>query len=180
MTRLRIYDDTKFLTPEVDTVDETEIAERLRDIGVRFERWRTRPIVDGVVQDAVLAAHRSDVDRLMREGGYASADVVRVDPDHPQREALRNKFLNEHVHSEDEVRFFVEGAGNFYLHVGDKVYSTLCEHGDLLGVPANMLHWFDMGELPRFTCIRLFTNPEGWVAQFSGNPIAERCPKFGE
>jgi 1,2-dihydroxy-3-keto-5-methylthiopentene dioxygenase len=37
-----------------------------------------------------------------------------------------------------------------------------------------------MGPEPRFTAIRLFTNPDGWVARFSGSDISERFPRFGE
>ena len=61
-----------------------------------------------------------------------------------------------------ELRFFVDGRGLFYLHLGDKVYCVLCEQGDLISVPANTTHWFDMGANPRFKCIRFFTTPDGW------------------
>ncbi|MBC7184702.1 MAG: cupin, partial [Marinobacter sp.] len=29
-----------------------------------------------------------------------------------------------------------------------------------------------------FTCIRLFSNPEGWVAEFTGEDIAARLPRY--
>jgi 1,2-dihydroxy-3-keto-5-methylthiopentene dioxygenase len=120
------------------------------------------------------------VDRLMRENGFKSVDVVSLTPDHPQREALRARFLDEHTHSEDEVRFFVDGQGLFYIHKAEQVYAVLCEKGDLVSVPDNTTHWFDMGPEPRFTAIRLFSNPEGWVASFTGSDIASRFPRFGE
>jgi 1,2-dihydroxy-3-keto-5-methylthiopentene dioxygenase len=56
---------------------------------------------------------------------------------------------------------------------------TLCERGDLISVPAGTRHWFDMGPAPRFTAIRLFTTPAGWVANFTGEPIARGFPSFG-
>ena len=31
----------------------------------------------------------------------------------------------------------------------------------------------DMGSVPNFTSIRIFDNPEGWVAQFTGDAIAD-------
>jgi 1,2-dihydroxy-3-keto-5-methylthiopentene dioxygenase len=37
-----------------------------------------------------------------------------------------------------------------------------------------------MGEEPDLRCIRLFTNPEGWVAKFTGNAIAKEFPTFEE
>jgi 1,2-dihydroxy-3-keto-5-methylthiopentene dioxygenase len=35
-----------------------------------------------------------------------------------------------------------------------------------------------MGPEPDFTCIRLFTNTEGWVARFTGFSIADQYPKW--
>ena len=55
---------------------------------------------------------------------------------------------------------------------------TLCERNDLIGVPAGIRHWFDMGPAPRFTAIRLFTTPKGWVAKFTGDTIAARFPAY--
>lgn len=94
----------------------------------------------------------------------------------PEKDQFRKKFLDEHTHGEDEVRFFVRDHGLFVIHSDDKVYSMLCEKDDLISVPANTKHWFDMGPNPTFTAIRLFNNPEGWVANFSGDEISSRFP----
>ena len=126
----------------------------------------------------MIAAYREDIDRLMLEEGYKTVDVVSLNRDHPDKAALRQKFLSEHTHSEDEVRFFVAGSGQFTLHLGDKVYDILCEQGDLIGVPDGTRHWFDMSEQPHFVAIRLFNNPAGWVANFTDDPIAERFPRM--
>jgi 1,2-dihydroxy-3-keto-5-methylthiopentene dioxygenase len=99
-------------------------------------------------------------------------------PEHPQKEALRAKFLEEHRHNEDEVRFFVAGQGLFTLHIDDHVYAVLCEKDDLISVPAGTPHWFDMSESPSFVAIRLFDNPDGWVAHFTGVDIAQRFPRL--
>ena len=104
--------------------------------------------------------------------------MLRCLPDHPQKAQLRTKFLAEHTHGDDEVRFFVEGAAMFYLHAAARVHMVLCERNDLISVPAGMPHWFDMGPEPYFTVIRLFTTPEGWVARFTGDSIATRFPAF--
>ena len=66
----------------------------------------------------------------------------------------------------------------FYLHVDSKVYMMQCGRNDLISVPAGTRHWFDMGPEPNFTAIRMFTRPDGWVAQFTGDPIAARFPAF--
>ncbi|MGB3917472.1 MAG: cupin, partial [Thiothrix litoralis] len=159
--------------------DYKTISALLQAQGVRFERWEAAaPLADAATQDEVIAAYRADIERLMVENGFQSVDVISLHPDHPDKAALRQKFLNEHTHTEYEVRFFVDGQGLFYLHIGDKVYTVLCEKGDLISVPAGTTHWFDMGANPRFKAIRLFTNPEGWVANFTGNDIAGRFPRL--
>jgi 1,2-dihydroxy-3-keto-5-methylthiopentene dioxygenase len=179
MTRLRIFSETEPKQAITETRDGVLIAELLGRRGVRFERWNTPvQLVPGASQDEVIAAYRSDIDRLMAEKGYRAVDVVSLNPDHPDKAAFRQKFLNEHRHAEDEVRFFVAGAGLFSLHFDEQVYEVLCEQGDLIGVPDNTRHWFDMGPNPYFIAIRLFTNPAGWVANFTGETIAERFPRL--
>ncbi len=37
-----------------------------------------------------------------------------------------------------------------------------------------------MGPRPRFVAIRWFTNPEGWVAQFTGSDIANLFNRLEE
>lgn len=179
MSRLRIFDETDGRTPLRTTESHAGIVRELAAAGVRFERWEAaKPIVPGATPDAVIAAYRDDIDRLMREEGYRSVDVVSLTADHPDKDTLRRKFLDEHTHAEDEVRFFVAGSGLFSLHLGDKVYEVLCTKGDLIGVPDGTRHWFDMGPEPHFVAIRLFTNPAGWVANFTGSPIASRFPRY--
>jgi 1,2-dihydroxy-3-keto-5-methylthiopentene dioxygenase len=177
MSRLRIYADSDATRPLSEFTDHRQIADALRERGIRFERWPTRAVAADAGPDAILAAYAPDIDRLKSEGGYATADVISLKPDHPDRAVLRQKFLNEHTHSEDEVRFFVAGSGLFTLHLADRVYEVLCEQGDLIGVPDGTPHWFDMGPTPSFTALRLFTNPAGWVANFTGTDIAARFPR---
>lgn len=181
MSNLKVYHDDNPGQPLLDTADGAEMARHLKEIGVRFERWQaSQPVASGAGQEQILACYRQPVDALMTACGYQKADVISLTPDNPDKAALRQKFLNEHTHDEDEVRFFVDGSGLFYLHAKGKVYGVLCEKGDLISVPAGTTHWFDMGPNPRLACIRLFTNPEGWVAKFTGNAIAERFPKLDD
>lgn len=176
MSTLTIYPDN---APDCARVldDAAEVQRELAAIGVRFERWTaTEPLESGAPQEAVLAAYRPQIDRLMAERGYRAVDVISLDATHPDRAALRRKFLAEHTHADDEVRFFVAGSGLFVLHAEGRVYAALCKKDDLISVPAGIPHWFDMGSSPAFTCIRLFNDPAGWAAQFTGDDIATRFP----
>jgi 1,2-dihydroxy-3-keto-5-methylthiopentene dioxygenase len=179
MSELRIHREYDPNNTIAWTDDPASIRALLADAGVRFETWRSDAKLPAApTQDEVLAAYRADIDRLMTEGGYTTADVVSMVPDHPDRATMRTKFLAEHTHSEDEVRFFVAGQGLFTLHIGHKVYELLCTKGDLIGVPDGTRHWFDMGPAPHFVAIRLFTNPAGWVAEMTGSDIARRFSRL--
>ncbi len=174
MSQLQIFSETDPNAALLATDDGERITSELAAIGVRFERWPTHNVAGPA---AVIAAYADEIDRLKERGGFQSIDVVSATPDHPDRAAMRTKFLSEHTHAEDEVRFFVEGEGLFTLHAEGRVFNMLCTRGDLISVPANMRHWFDMGEYPRFTVIRMFVNPDGWVAAFTGDDIADHFPR---
>jgi 1,2-dihydroxy-3-keto-5-methylthiopentene dioxygenase len=179
MSRLRIFTDDNPHEPLLSTEALDEIEAELKQIGVRFEQWQAgKPIAAGDAPDVVLDAYRADIDRLVAEKGFKTVDVVSIAPDHPQREEMRKKFLSEHFHKEDEVRFFVDGSGLFTLHVGERIYEIRCEKGDLIGVPDSTLHWFDMGPEPRFVAIRFFTEPDGWVGHFTESGLAEKFPRY--
>ncbi|MFT7405300.1 1,2-dihydroxy-3-keto-5-methylthiopentene dioxygenase [Zhongshania sp.] len=179
MSQLTVFSDTDSSQALLSTHDAKEICGQLNTVGVRFEQWQTRDdIAAGDSQDAVLHAYNGDVKRLIAEQGYQCVDVISIASDHPQKDALRLKFLDEHTHSEDEVRFFVQGQGLFALHIGDKVFEIICKKGDLLSVPANTSHWFDLGPQPDLVAIRFFNNPEGWVANYTANDIANRYSRL--
>jgi 1,2-dihydroxy-3-keto-5-methylthiopentene dioxygenase len=179
MSRLTVYPEDSASRADLDTADARQIETALRSIGVRFERWQAaRALSAGDGDGEVLSAYQAEIDQLKQERAYQSVDVVRLLPDNPKKAELRGKFLEEHIHDDDEVRFFVEGSGMFYLHASGKVHLMLCERDDLISVPAGMRHWFDMGPAPRFTAVRLFTTPDGWVARFTGDPIARRFPSY--
>ena len=179
MSRLTLCDESGKVLEEI--TDFEDIARKLSEIGVLFERWEPKVALSREDdEERVMEAFKEDIDRLTQEFGFKSCDVVSLTPDSPKKEELRRKFLEEHTHSDFEVRYFVYGDGVFYLHPNDKVYIVHCEGGDLISVPPNTPHWFDMGSSPDFKCIRLFTTPEGWVAQYTGSDIAKRFPKYEE
>lgn len=179
MSRLRIFADDRPDTPLSTSHDHAAIAEQLARIGVDFEQWRAaQPIQPGDAPETIIAAYKADIDRINAERGFTTIDVVSIAPDNPNRETMRAKFLDEHYHVEDEVRFFVAGSGLFSLHVDGKVYEVLCEAGDLISVPDKTTHWFDMGPEPAFVAIRFFQQADGWVGHFTGTDIAQKFPRY--
>jgi 1,2-dihydroxy-3-keto-5-methylthiopentene dioxygenase len=178
-SKLNVYAESEPAAPLIATTDGAQIAQLLGEVGVRFERWSAESdLAPDADSAAVLVAYASSVARVQRDGGYGTVDVLRLAKGTPDTAPVRQKFLREHAHAEDEVRFFVEGSGAFYLHLNGKVYQAICVRGDLISVPAGTLHWFDMGPDPEFTAIRWFNNQSGWVPEYTGSEIASRFPLY--
>jgi len=179
MSRLRIFEEDHPDAPILVADTHADIAGELAPVGVAFEQWEAaQPVVAGDPPEAIMAAYKADIDRLVTARGFRTVDVVSIAPDNPKRDEMRAKFLDEHFHKEDEVRFFVAGSGLFTLHADGRVYELLCEAGDLVAVPDGMTHWFDMGPEPSFVAIRFFTEPDGWVGHFTGTDIARKFPRY--
>ncbi|ADD76040.1 MtnD [Pantoea ananatis LMG 20103] len=179
MSALTIFSDSDPSQPIWHSTDAEAIRARLNAKDVRFERWQAdRDLGENPDAETVINAYQHAIDRLVAEKGYQSWDVISMRADNPQKDVLRQKFLSEHTHGEDEVRFFVEGAGLFCLHLDGEILQILCEKNDLISVPAGTPHWFDMGSSPHFTAIRIFDNQEGWIANFTGDKIADAYPRL--
>jgi len=184
MTLLTVWKESDPSTPVLETTEESEIREALAELGARFSRWEVKDVATGASQDDVLALYADEIDEVKRREGYTLVDVVALDPAQADYDELktpfREKFLSEHAHDDDEDRYFAKGAGVFYLHANEKVHAVYCEAGDLISVPANTTHWFDMGTAPHYVSVRFFHDDDGWVGHFTGSPIAESFATFDQ
>jgi len=88
-------------------------------------------------------------------------------------------FFEEHMHTDDEVRFFVEGSGYFDVRDADDQWLRVAaEAGDLLVLPAGIYHRFTADQKVAATrsssaqallqeyakVIRLFSGAPVWTA----------------
>ncbi|MFE0458285.1 acireductone dioxygenase [Kitasatospora sp. NPDC058965] len=184
MTLLQIMPEDDSATVLLRTRDEAVITERLKSHGVAFQRWPLAAAVSAdTTSEELLESYRAQVDELCALQGLRLVDIARLhqedsDAWREKAAAARATFLDEHRHGEDEVRFFAHGTGCFYLHLDGQVLAVVCEAGDLLSVPAGTRHWFDMGPRPEFAAIRFFEKEDGWVGDFTGEPIAQGFPRL--
>ncbi len=158
----------------------SEIKKFMNDRGIIFEQWETtQPLKDSDSQETILKAYEHELGPYMKKHGYVNADVINVHKDTPNIEAIRAKFLAEHTHAEDEVRFFVDGEGEFFFHLKDRgeVFSLLCQKGDFISVPKGYTHWFDLAPKYHVKAIRVFMTPEGWVANYTQSGVEKRYQK---
>jgi 1,2-dihydroxy-3-keto-5-methylthiopentene dioxygenase len=151
-----------------------EIKQFLNDRSIFFDQW-VCPVVfsEQATQEEILEAYSKDLKPFMEEGGYLTADVISINHLTENYEAIRAKFLAEHTHSEDEIRFFVDGQGVFWFHLENgEIFNLLCEKGDLISVPAGTKHWFDAGESNPFVkAIRIFIDMSGWIPEYTNSNI---------
>jgi len=150
--------------------DPNDIKIFMNERGIVFEQWEaSMPLKDTDSQETILKAYEHELGPYMKKNGYVNADVINVHKETPNVEAIRMKFLSEHTHAEDEVRFFVDGEGYFFFHLEDRneVFKLLCEKGDFISVPKGYTHWFDLAPRYFVKAIRIFQTPEGWVANYT-------------
>ncbi|WP_142846370.1 acireductone dioxygenase [Telmatospirillum sp. J64-1] len=179
MTWLAIYDAANPAAAILESREPALVARYLAEAGLRYERL---PLPYDLTAElsvpAILRRMDGFIARQCDLYGYQSADVARVPKGVPNAEILRAKYLEEHTHVEDEARLIIDGAGAFSVHVDDRVFQLVCERGDMISIPAGIPHWFDMGPDPFFAALRFFSNPDGWIASFTGDDIASRFPRF--
>jgi 1,2-dihydroxy-3-keto-5-methylthiopentene dioxygenase len=127
--------------------------EDLARIGVLHERLAVDP-----------RAYQPQLDTLARARGYVEQDIVELDPSTPELPAIRAKFDREHLHTDDEVRYVLEGEGIFDVRsTDDRWIRITVEAGDLLVVPAQLHHRFLLTDREHIRCVRLFKDRSGWV-----------------
>lgn len=128
--------------------------------GALYERLPVDPV-----------AYQPPLDRLKAERGYVEQDIIQLSPDTPNLEALCAKFIDEHLHTDDEVRYVLEGEGIFDLRSKDDQWMRVTvEQGDLLVVPANLHHRFMLTDRKQIRCVRLFKDSAGWVPHYRNRP----------
>ncbi|HJL19239.1 MAG TPA: cupin domain-containing protein [Sandaracinaceae bacterium LLY-WYZ-13_1] len=139
--------------------DRTTIgADELDAQGVHYQRLDTEP-----------AAYQGPLDALKEANGYVEQDEVALSPETPNLEQVCAKFLDEHLHDEDEVRFVLDGAGVFEIRSrDDRWMKVTVEKGDLIVVPKERYHRFYLTDDRRIRCVRLFQDPSGWVPHYRG------------
>ncbi|MFN3191641.1 MAG: 1,2-dihydroxy-3-keto-5-methylthiopentene dioxygenase [Aureliella sp.] len=162
MARVIIPDEDRTLN------DVEEIRSFLEPHGIWYEHW---PVEERLPKEAtneqILEEFAPEIESLKQRGGFVTADVINVNSDTPNLDAMLAKFDKEHTHSEDEVRFTVAGRGLFHINPeSGPVFAVEVESGDLINVPEGTKHWFNLCEDKAIRCIRLFEEMEGWTPHY--------------
>lgn len=125
---------------------------------------------EGIYVDALPtdeAGYQPPLDALKAERGYVEQDLVALSPETPNLDGICAKFIDEHHHDDDEVRFVLSGEGIFDIRSGtDRWMRVVVSAGDLIVVPAKRHHRFLLTEIKAIQCVRLFRDTSGWVPHY--------------
>ena len=112
-------------------------------------------------------SYAAPISALKQARGYIEQDIVELSPATPNLDALCAKFIDEHLHDDDEVRFVLEGEGVFDIRSRDDRYMRVTvESGDLIVVPKGRHHRFMLTESKAIRCVRLFKDANGWTPHY--------------
>lgn len=85
--------------------------------------------------------------RICLERGYNYSDLLEMYPgvtlDYDEK---LESFYKEHLHPDEEIRFFLDGGGYFDVRdVDDRWIRIQVEKGDLIILPPGIYHRFNLG-----------------------------------
>jgi len=162
VARIIIQDENRQIS------DVQEIREYLAPHGIWYENWPVEErLSENPSDEEILKVFEPEIESLKARGSFVTADVINVNPETPNLDAMLAKFDKEHTHSEDEVRFTVAGRGLFHIHPENgPVFAVEVESGDLINVPEGTKHWFNLCEEKAIRCIRLFEDMAGWTPEY--------------
>lgn len=124
-------------------------------------------------QQSIMDLYASEISDLKSGQGYLTQDIVVLSDATPNLDVILEKFRREHHHTDDEVRFVVDGSGVFTVRKNDLIFDVTVVAGDLMVVPAYTRHWFDLTPERKIKCIRIFKDPAGWVAVYDEPAVSQ-------
>lgn len=165
----------KIKTKTRTITDKEEARLFLKKYALYAEYWQPQEDDPGIIDP--LIKYKSQIEKLKKKFGYVSADCCTLNTTNPNLDRILEPFMKEHHHTDDEVRFTVDGEGIFGVNpLTDPTFEIYVEKGDLLVVPRMTRHWFKLTDKKMICCLRIFKENPKWEAVYEMPP---RVPSRG-
>ncbi|KAK9810049.1 hypothetical protein WJX72_003977 [[Myrmecia] bisecta] len=127
---------------------------QLRKLGVLS--WKLNPVQ--YETDPKLQA-------ICKVRGYSYQDIITVSPEKlPAYEQKIKSFFEEHIHTDEEIRYILDGSGYFDVRdLNDAWIRIACKAGDMIVLPEGIYHRFTLDEGNYTKAMRLFVGEPVWT-----------------
>ncbi|MED1787531.1 cupin domain-containing protein [Brevibacillus laterosporus] len=168
MAKVRFHDTNEY-------IEGTEAVQAfLNSQDVIYEYWgvdqldpalRNNYAPTDAEKQQILETFQKEIQDISERRNYTTADVIVLSDKTPELDKKLENFVKEHHHTDDEVRFCVDGHGIFaILGTDGRYFDVELSPGDLISVPSSYRHYFTLMEDRKIIAIRLFVTPAGWEA----------------
>ncbi|KAB7504435.1 1,2-dihydroxy-3-keto-5-methylthiopentene dioxygenase [Armadillidium nasatum] len=111
---------------------------------------------------------KEKLETLKIDRGYTYEDIIELDPEKlPNFDQAMKKFYEEHIHTDEEIRYILEGSGYFDVRFPNEDWVRISlEKGDLIVLPAGIYHRFTLDSKKYVKAMRLFIGEPVWTPYY--------------
>jgi 1,2-dihydroxy-3-keto-5-methylthiopentene dioxygenase len=134
--------------------NEPVSAKTLSDLGVA--QW---------VLDADKFENDPELEQIRNDRNYNYQDIINVSRDKlPNYEQKIKSFFEEHIHTDEEIRYVLDGSGYFDVRDAEERWIRIwTKKGDMIVLPAGIYHRFTLDEGNYIKAMRLFIGEPVWT-----------------